>query len=86
MLGSRTIYDVVSELIGDIKPEADEALDRRAEVHLMTEIDLVNLLLDDIEEVASMNMTQDSAHRIIMRARGAMQDWGKWLTERSEEL
>lgn len=86
MIGARTIYDVVSELIGDIKPEADEALDRRAQVHLMNEIDLINMLLDDIYEVAQMNSEYDSAHRIIMRARGAMQEWGEWLTERSEEL
>lgn len=86
MLGARVIYDVVCELIGDIEPEGDAVYDRKRRMGLVIETELVNMLLEDIEKVASMNMTEGSAQGIIMTAREAVKNWANRLTERSEEL
>lgn len=86
MLEAKVIHDVVCKLIGDIEPEGDSAYDYQRKLHLMNLIDLINMLLDDIDDVASMNGSLGLSADIIMKARGAMVDWAKWLTERSEEL
>jgi hypothetical protein len=85
-LDSKEIIKVLDNLIGGTEAVGDAWADQKIEKNLMTLIDVANWCIDGVAQSSeTKDRTEWSMRRIGERAFGALLDWKKWLTERSEE-
>ena len=75
-----TILEVTQKLIGATEPYGDSAIDRKRTENLDTLIHVIDVLLDDVREVANCKDCYEGSMRDMgMKAYKALQEWRNWL-------
>ena len=70
------ISEVVRELIGEIKPCGDSAIDKERRTNLHTLIHVVDILLDDVCEITTQrDRKEGSICQMVDMAEDAIMDW-----------
>lgn len=75
-LNADIISEVVRELIGEIKPCGDSAIDRERRTNLHTLIHVMDVLLDDVCEITTQrDRKEESICQMVDMAEDAIMDW-----------
>lgn len=85
-LNSSEITKLLDALIGRVEPIGETNFDEKAFENLQTLIDVTNWCLEWVENARDyINRAESSMNKVGFTAQCAMQEWAKWLKERSND-
>lgn len=85
-LKSSEITKLLDALIGRVEPIGETYFDEKAFENLQTLIDVTNWCLEWVANARDyINHVESSMNKVGFTAQCAMQEWAKWLKERSED-